>query len=204
MSKPSSDVAFTDTVKRIQEARGSRAAYERMERAGGFETYVTSDLVAWLARIDTAFLATVNREGNPYVQHRGGPKGFLRKVDDRTIGFLDLSGNRQYVTTGNLEDDGRICIIAIDYATRRRVKIWGRARTVDLTPELLRLLAPPGYAGDAEHVVLVTVEAWDRNCPKHIPQKIDAKDVAEALARLEARITELEEENRELRAELNA
>lgn len=199
MSKPSSDVAFTATVKRIQEERGSRAAYARMERGGGFDRDVTDDLVHFLARIDTAFIASVNAEGQPYVQHRGGPKGFLRKVDEHTLGFLDFRGNRQYVTTGNLEDDGRVCILAIDYATRRRVKIWGRARVAPITKELAELLTVPGYPGDGEQVMLVTVEAWDRNCPQHIPQKIDAADVAAALAKLQARIDELEEENLALR-----
>lgn len=197
--RPSSDVAFTETVKRIQQERGSRAAYAKMESAGGFESEVTPELVALLARIDTAFLASVNAEGQPYIQHRGGPRGFLRPLDEHTLGFVDLRGNKQYVTTGNLEEDGRVCILAIDYAKRRRVKIWGTARAVPASPDLVERLAVADYDARAEQVVLVTVSAWDVNCPQHIPQKLDAGEVEAALVSLHARIEELEEENRALR-----
>ena len=200
--RPSSAVAFTDAVKAVQSARGSRSAYARMEEGGGFATGVTDDLLAFLSTIDTAFVASVNAEGQPYVQHRGGPKGFLRGVDGETLGFVDFTGNRQYVTTGNLTEDDRVCILAIDYARRRRVKIWGRARAVPATPELLARLADPSYSARPEQVVLVTVDAWDVNCPKHIPRKIDEAAVERALAAREARIEALEEENRRLRAAL--
>jgi len=169
-----SDVAFSPAVKAIQSARGSRGVYARTD----FESEVTDELVAFLAIVDTAFLASANAEGQPYVQHRGGPRGFIRRVDARTIGLPDFKGNRQYVTTGNLDDNDRVCLIAIDYATRRRVKIWGRARIVE-TPE---------------RALLITVSAWDVNCPKHIPQKIDAGEVEILVEGLRARIAELEAE----------
>lgn len=194
----SSDVAFSPTVKQVQAERGSRPAYARAEQGGGFEQEMTEDLRAFLAQIDTAFLATASADGQPYVQHRGGPKGFIRALDDHTLGFVDFVGNRQYVTTGNLRENHRVCLFLIDYAHRRRVKIWGTARTVPANDQLLTQLAPRGYRMRPEQIMLITVSAWDVNCPQHIPQKIDAADVQAALARLQARIAQLEAENEQL------
>jgi uncharacterized protein len=198
--RSTSDVAFSESVKGIQSARGSRSAYARIEERGGFATEVTRDLVELLAGIDTAFVASVNAGGQPYVQHRGGPRGFIRPLDQQTLAFVDFTGNRQYVTTGNLTDDDRVCVIAIDYSTRQRVKIWGRARAVPATPELLAELSDTSYRARPEQVVLVTVTAWDVNCPQHIPRKIDAAEVELTVASLQARIEALEEENRSLRS----
>lgn len=198
--QPSSDVAFSPTVKAVQSERGSRAAYARVERGGGFETAVTGDLAGFLAEIDTAFLATASADGQPYVQHRGGPRGFIRALDDRTLGFIDFAGNRQYVSTGNLRDNARVCLFLIDYARRRRIKVWGTARTVPASPELLAALALPGYRARVEQVVLITVSAWDVNCPQHIPQKLDAGEVAGLVDGLRARIAELEAELARARA----
>jgi predicted pyridoxine 5'-phosphate oxidase superfamily flavin-nucleotide-binding protein len=199
MKRPSSDVAFSPSVKRVQTERGSRAAYGRVEHRGGFETRVTAELRAFLAEIDTAFLATASADGQPYVQHRGGPKGFIQAIDDGTLAFVDFTGNRQYVSTGNLAENDRVCLFLIDYAHRRRVKVWGRARTESATAALLEQLAVRGYRARAEQVILISVSAWDMNCPQHIPQKLDGADVAHALAGLEARIAELETENRKLK-----
>jgi predicted pyridoxine 5'-phosphate oxidase superfamily flavin-nucleotide-binding protein len=196
--KYSSDVAFSESVKTVQQARGSRAAYAKVERGGGFRTGVTAELREFLRTVDTGFLATASADGQPYVQHRGGPRGFLRGVDDTTIGFVDFAGNRQYVSTGNLAENDRVCLLAFDYATRRRVKIWGTARVVPATPALIAQLGDPSYRARPEQVMLITVDAWDLNCPQHIPQKLDAADVAHAIATLEARIAELEAKNREL------
>lgn len=191
---PSSDVAFSPTVKAVQSERGSRAAYARVERGGGFEEVVTGDLAGFLADIDTAFLATASGDGQPYVQHRGGPRGFIRPLDPHTIGFLDFAGNRQYVSTGNLRDNDRVCLLLVDYARRRRIKVWGTARTVPTTPELLAVLDLPGYRARVEQVILITVSAWDVNCPQHIPQKLDAGEVAGLVDQLRGRIAELEAE----------
>lgn len=201
MKQPSSDVAFSPTVKAVQAERGSRAAYARVERGGGFEVDVSDDLRAFLAEIDTGFLATASADGQPYVQHRGGPRGFIRALDDHTLGFLDFAGNKQYVTTGNLRENQRVCLLLIDYARRRRIKVWGTARTVPATPELVAALAPAGggYRARVEQVLLLTVTAWDVNCPQHIPQKVDAAEVAELVGGLRARVAELEAENRRLR-----
>lgn len=199
MNPPSSNVAFSPAVKQVQSERGSRAAYSRMERDGGFETEVTESLRAFLAQVDTGFLATASAEGQPYIQHRGGPRGFIRALDSHTLGFVDFVGNRQYISTGNLSENNRVCLFLIDYARQRRVKVWGTAQTVPATDELLAQLAPAEYRARPEQVVLITVSAWDVNCPKHLPQKLDAAEVAQALQRLEDRIAELEAENRRLR-----
>ena len=152
---------------------------------------ITDQLRGFLGQIDTAFLATVSADGAPYVQHRGGPKGFIRALDDNTVGFLDLAGNRQYLTVGNLRDNDRVCLFLIDYERRQRVKLWGTARIAELTDDLVAALQA-GRKGRPERAILITVTRWDINCPAHIPQKLNATDVASAIARYEARIAELE------------
>jgi predicted pyridoxine 5'-phosphate oxidase superfamily flavin-nucleotide-binding protein len=201
MQTPSSDIAFTPAVKAVQTRRRSRAAYAELEARGGFRTEVDETLVAFLAGVDTAYLATANAAGQPYAQHRGGPKGFIQALDSRTLAFADFAGNRQYVTTGNLAENDKAFLFLMDYARRRRIKLWGRARTVEDDPELLARLMPQGYRARAEQAIVFTVEAWDANCPQHIPQKLDAADVADALAHLQARVEELERENAVLKGE---
>ncbi len=199
MTRVSSDVAFTATVKAIQSARGSREAYARQEARGGFRTRIDADLIAFLGEVDTAYLATSNADGQPYAQHRGGPRGFIRVVDERTLGFADYAGNRQYISTGNLAENDKAFLFLMDYAHRRRTKLWGRARVVDDDPALAASLMPAGYRARPEQVILFEIEAWDTNCPQHIPQKFDAVDVAGAIDRLEARIAMLEAENATLK-----
>jgi len=199
---PSSDVAFTASVKALQERRGSRKAYRRMEERGGWETRVTPELAAFLGERDSAYLATATSAGQPYIQHRGGPKGFIRVLDDKTLGFADFVGNRQYITTGNLAENDRAFLFLMDYAHRQRIKIWGRARVVENDAELLAKLMPEGYDARPQQAILFTIEAWDVNCPQHIPQKFDAADVAAAVAKLERRVSELEAENARQRESL--
>jgi predicted pyridoxine 5'-phosphate oxidase superfamily flavin-nucleotide-binding protein len=199
---PSSDVAFTASVKALQERRGSRKTYRRIEERGGWETRVTPELAAFLAERDSAYLATANSAGQPYVQHRGGPKGFIRVLDDNTLGFADFVGNRQYITTGNLAENDRAFLFLMDYAHRQRIKIWGRARVVENEAELRAKLMPEGYEARPQQAILFTIEAWDVNCPQHIPQKLDAADVAAAVAKLERRVSELEAENARQRESL--
>jgi uncharacterized protein len=198
--KSASDIAFSEAVKRVQSERGSRDAYARVESTGGFPTEVDDALRAFLADIDTAFLATASKDGQPYVQHRGGPKGFIRAVDERTLAFVDFAGNRQYVSTGNLSENNRVCLFLVDYERRRRVKVWGTARIVSADVDLVAKLADPAYRGRIEQVVLVTMSAWDVNCPRHIPMKLDAGDVAIVVDTLETRIKELERDNEKLRS----
>jgi uncharacterized protein len=190
----SSDVAFTPAVKAIQARKGSRDTYAHVEQNGGWRTEVDANLTAFLAAQDSLFFATASADGQPYIQHRGGPKGFVKVLDKNTLAFADYSGNRQFITQGNLTENPKAHIFLIDYAHRRRVKIWGEARVVEDDPALLRSLMPEGYRARPEQVILFRISAWDTNCPQHIPQKFDAADVAAALAARDARIAELEAE----------
>ncbi|MGC2812687.1 MAG: pyridoxamine 5'-phosphate oxidase family protein [Bradyrhizobium sp.] len=197
MSDPhtySSDVAFTPAVKAVQARKGSRDGFARVEQNGGWRTEVDDNLAAFLADTNSLFFATASADGQPYIQHRGGPKGFVRVLDKNTLAFADYSGNRQYITQGNLSENRKAHIFVMDYAHRRRVKIWGEARVVDDDPAVLQSLMPHGYKARPEQVILFTIVAWDTNCPQHIPLKFDAADVAAALAASDARIAELEAE----------
>ena len=190
----SSDVAFTPAVKEIQTRKGSRKSYAHVEESGGWRTEIDANLAAFLAEANSLFFATASRDGQPYIQHRGGPKGFVKILDKSTLAFADYSGNRQYITQGNLSENRKAHIFLMDYAHRRRVKLWGEARVVDDDPALLQSLMPQGYKARPEQVILFKIAAWDTNCSQHIPQKFDAADVAAALASREARIAELEAE----------
>ena len=192
MANPVSDVAFTPAVKAIQVRRGSRAAYARMEANGGWRAELTPDLARFVAQRDSFYLGTANAAGQPYIQHRGGPRGFLHVLDPRTLAFADFRGNRQYVTAGNLAENDRAFIFLMDYAQRQRVKLWGRARVVDDDPALLARLMPEGYRARPEQAIVFAVEAWDANCPQHIPRLYAEDEVARIVAGLEARIAELE------------
>jgi uncharacterized protein len=197
----SSDVAFTPAVKAVQVRKGSREAYARVEQEGGWRTEIDGNLSAFLAETNSFYLATASGDGQPYIQHRGGPKGFVKVLDKRTIAFADFGGNRQYITQGNLSENPKAHIFVMDYAHRRRVKIWGEARVVEDDSALLTSLMPKGYRARGEQVIVFKIAAWDTNCPQHIPQKFDAADVAVALASRDARIAELETELAKLKAE---
>lgn len=158
------------------------------------------DLADFIAAQTSVFLGTVNAAGQPYIQHRGGPPGFLRVRDGKTIAFADFRGNRQFVTQGNLAENPRAFLFLIDYAHRQRVKIWGEARVVEDDPALLAELMPPDYKSRGEQVIMFRVDTWDANCPQHIPQRFEAADVARMLDERERRIAELESEIARLRA----
>jgi uncharacterized protein len=197
----SSDVAFTPTVKAIQARKGSRDAYAKQETRGGWRTGIDENLAAFLADTNSFYLATATADGQPYIQHRGGPKGFVKILDKSTIAFADYAGNRQYITQGNLSENPRAYIFVMDYAHRRRVKIWGEARVVEDDPALTQSLMPKGYRARPEQVIVFKITAWDTNCPQHIPQKFDAADVAAALAARDERIAALEAELAALKAQ---
>jgi predicted pyridoxine 5'-phosphate oxidase superfamily flavin-nucleotide-binding protein len=190
----SSDVAFSPSVKEVQARKGSRRAYSRMEEGGSWETRITPDLAAFIAAQRSVFLATANLDGQPYMQHRGGPPGFLRVVDEHTLAFADFMGNRQYITLGNLADNPKAQLFLIDYATRRRVKIWGEARVVEGDQDLIATLMPENYRARPEQSIVFTVTAWDSNCPQHIPRRYEEADVKALLAARDLRIEELEAE----------
>jgi uncharacterized protein len=195
----SSDIAFTPTVKEIQSRKGSRRGYARMEEGGSWQTVITPDLAAFIAEQTSIFLATANKDGQPYIQHRGGPAGFLHVLDEKTIAFADFAGNRQYISQGNLAENPKAYLFLIDYAHRRRIKIWGEARVVEGEADFTARLMPEGYKARPEQVMLFTVFAWDSNCPQHIPQRFEAADVAGALAERDDRIKALEAEIERLR-----
>jgi predicted pyridoxine 5'-phosphate oxidase superfamily flavin-nucleotide-binding protein len=196
-----SDVAFTETVKAIQSRKGSRQAYARMEAAGSWEQSITADLKREIESQTSVFIATANAEGQPYIQHRGGPAGFLHVLDEHTIAFVDFAGNRQYITQGNLAENAKAQLFLIDYAHQRRIKVWGTARVLEGDDALARQLMPPGYRARPEQVLVFTVTAWDVNCPQHVPQRLDAADVREAINQRDRRIAALEAEVQRLRGE---
>lgn len=189
-----SDVAFSDTVKAIQARKGSRPAYARMEAGGSWERTITADLKTEIESQTSVFLATANAQGQPYIQHRGGPPGFLQVLDEHTIAFADFAGNRQYISQGNLAENARAQLFLIDYARQRRIKVWGTARVVEGDEALLRRLMPQDYRARPEQAVLFTVTAWDVNCPQHIPQRFEAADVRAAIESRDQRIAALEAE----------
>ena len=198
----SSDVAFTAAVKAIQARKGSREAYARVEQNGGWRTEIDEKLAGFLANANSFYLATVTKDGQPYIQHRGGPKGFIKVLDKSTIAFTDYAGNRQYLTQGNLTENPKAHIFIMDYAHRRRVKIWGEARVIEDDPALTQALMPKGYRAHPEQVIVFKISAWDTNCPQHIPQKFDAADVAAAMAEASAKIEERDARIKALEAEI--
>jgi uncharacterized protein len=193
------DIVFTPAARRAQAERGSARAYEK-RIAAGFPDRVTDDLAAFIAELDTAFLATVSAAGAPYIQHRGGPKGFIKVLDEKTLGLADYAGNRQYITIGNLAGNDRAYLFLLDFARQRRIKLWGRARVVEDDPALLARLSDRGYRARPERAILFTVEAWDVNCSQHITARFSEDEVAQATAPLLKRIASLETENARLRA----
>ena len=199
MTRPVSDIAFTPTVKALQVQHGSRDAYARMEQGRGWQQTVTPDLAAFIAERDSFYLGTANAEGQPYIQHRGGPKGFLKVIDDRTLAFADFRGNKQYITAGALAENDKAFIFLMDYASRSRIKIWGRAHVVEEDAALMAQLVDPQYTGHPERAIVLTVEAWDANCPQHITPRYTEEELGTIVESLRARIMALEAENRALR-----
>jgi predicted pyridoxine 5'-phosphate oxidase superfamily flavin-nucleotide-binding protein len=193
-----SDKAFTPSVKAIQSAKGSRAAYAKMEQSRGWQTTVTPDLVAFLAEMDMFYLGTANADGQPYIQYRGGSPGFLRVIDENTLGFADFGGNRQFITLGNLQDNPNAFIFLMDYVHSRRIKLWGTARVVEDDPALQQKLADPDYPGKVERAIVFHIEAWDVNCPQHIHKRFPQKAIAPLIEQLQSRITLLEQQVRDL------
>ena len=189
-----SDVAFTPTVKAIQTRKGSRANYARMEQGGSWEKQITPDLLAFIAAQTSFYMATVNGEGQPYIQHRGGPAGFLHVLDERTLAFADFAGNRQYISAGNLSENPKTHLFLMDYENRQRIKMWGEARVVEGDTELMARLMPANYKARPEQVIVFTITAWDANCPQHIPVRLDADKVKAALDQRDQRIAALEAE----------
>ena len=202
MKTPISDIAFTPSVKAIQEQMGSRQQYERMEERGGWKNVITPDLADFIADQDSFYLATASAEGRPYIQHRGGAKGFLKVLDDRTLAFADFIGNRQYITLGNLAENTQAFLFLMDYATQTRIKIWGTAEVIEDDPGLLKQLTDSQYKGRPERIIRFHVEAWDANCRQHIPLKYSQEDLESIVQPLRDRLATLEAENEEFKRQL--
>lgn len=187
-----SDIAFTPAVKTIQAEKGSRATYAKVEARHGWQTVVTSELEDFLSQLDMFYLGTANAQGQPYIQYRGGPPGFLKAIDEKTLGFADFGGNRQYITLGNLSENPKASIFLMDYVNRRRVKLWGTARVIEDDRDLLEQLRDPGYSAKVERAILFAIDAWDINCPQHIHQRFPESVVAATVEQLQAKVRELE------------
>ncbi len=192
MTQPISDIAFTPSVKAVQSRLGSRDGYARMEERGGWNNQVTPQLAEFLAQRDSFYLGTATADGQPYIQHRGGPRGFLKVLDDRTLAFADFSGNKQYISMGNLEENNKAALFLMDYPNRTRIKIWGRAEAIEGDAELMRSLTDPGYSAHVQRVFLFHIEAWDVNCRQHIVPRFTEKESSPRILELTHRIEELE------------
>ncbi|KKD37673.1 MAG: pyridoxamine 5'-phosphate oxidase family protein [Limnoraphis robusta] len=192
MPRKFAEIAFTPAVKAIQERYGSREMYNRMEESGPENDTLIPRLVEFIQARDSFYMGTVNENGWPYIQFRGGPIGFLKILDEKTLGFADFEGNCQYLSLGNLSVNDRVFLFLMDYTNRRRLKIWGRATVEYNNPNLLEQLRVPGYEASCERAILIHVEAWDWNCPQHIPIKYSEAQVTEMIAPLQTRIQELE------------
>jgi len=203
MTPNNSDLVFPAAVRRAQAERGSAKAYAR-KIEHGFPNTVPPELAAFLAEQDTAFLATASVEGQPYIQHRGGPKGFIKVVDERTLGFADYRGNKQYITLGNLSENDRAYLFVLDFSRRQRIKFWGRARVIENDDALIAKLFDHGYQARPERVILFTIEAWDQNCSQHITARMTVPEVEGLLGTVQEHIAALQAENARLRAALAA
>jgi predicted pyridoxine 5'-phosphate oxidase superfamily flavin-nucleotide-binding protein len=197
-----SSIVFTPAVQKAQAERGSARAYAARTDEG-FPNTVTPELAKFIADQDTAFLGTVNSDGAPYIQHRGGPKGFIKVVDERTLGFSDYRGNRQYITLANLAENDRAFLFLLDPARQQRIKIWGRARVIEDDVALVTKLFDDGYKARPERAILFTIEAWDANCSSHIVARYTEPQLEEFFSAVRTRISELEAENAKLRAALD-
>ena len=196
-----SDVAFTTSVKREQEKRGSRKGYQKMEERGGWRTIVDNDLRTFIATRESFYLGTVNADGYPYIQHRGGKAGFLKVLDENRLAFADFAGNKQYITLGNLNDNPKAFIFLMDYRNQRRIKVWGHAAYIEDDQTLMDQLIDEDYNARPERAIVFTIEAWDSNCPQHIPQMWSEAEIAPVVNAMNARIEELEAEVSALRAQ---
>ena len=172
-----SDIAFTDAVKKIQKRKGSRDIYANMEQRGSWQDTITKQIADCIAERDSFYMATVSSEGQPYIQHRGGPKGFLKVIDDHTLGFADFVGNRQYISYGNLEENNKVCLFFMDYPNRTRIKLWGTSEVNENDEALIEQLSVSDYKGVVERAFIIHVEAWDRNCPQHIVPRYTKQEI---------------------------
>ena len=198
-----SDIVFTPAVKARQEENGSRAGYAKFENTRGWESRVTPVLAEFIAEQTSMYMATANAQGQPYMQHRGGPKGFLHVLDAQTLAFADYAGNKQYITAGNLDENPKAQLFLMDYANAQRIKIWGEAKVVTGDHDLTARVSSPEYPAKAERVIVFTIKAWDANCHKHIPKLVKVEDVMPAIQARDKKIAVLEARLKELESKLS-
>lgn len=192
--KYTSDIAFTPTIKALQEKYESRASYARMETLGSWPSEVNSDLEIFLSNIDSFYLGTASIHGQPYIQHRGGPKGFLKVLDNKRLAFADFKGNKQFISTGNLSDNNQAFIFLMDYPNRARIKLWGTAEMIYDDIEFIHSLNDQSYKAKPERAIIFTITAWDINCPQHIKPRYTEKEIQNRIKPLESKIVELEKQ----------
>lgn len=197
-----SDIAFTPAVKAVQARLGSRHHYAHMEEREGWSDAVTPELADFLRERDSFYFATASATGRPYIQHRGGPKGFLQVLDDHTLAFADYKGNRQYISLGNLSENSQAFVFLMDYSAQTRIKIWGTAEVIENDPVLLGRLTDSRYKGKPERIIRFHIEAWDVNCRQHIPRKYSQEDLESLVQPLRERVTALETENAGLKRQM--
>jgi len=198
IKKYTSDIAFSPNVKKVQEENGSRISYSKMEQGISWQSSVDQRLSNFIEQRDSLYFGTANSDGQPYIQHRGGPKGFLKVLDDKTLAFADYSGNMQYITVGTLKENNKAYIFLMDYPNRTRMKIWGTAKVVENDTELLSRLHSPDYKAKPERAIVFTIEAWDVNCPQHIQQRFTREELKPEFDKLQNRIIELESQLKEV------
>jgi uncharacterized protein len=194
MPRKFGEIAFTPLVKKAQEQRGSRLTYEKYIQNGAANDTITPEIEEFIVQLDGFYLGTVSSSGYPYIQFRGGTPGFLKVLDEKTLGFPDFKGNVQYITVGNLSGDDKAFLFLMDYRHRKRLKVWGRAEYIEGDATLLEKLRLPNYPAEVERAILFHVEAFSWNCPQHIPIRYSEQEVAEMLNPLQTRIAELEQQ----------
>ncbi|MCU1275635.1 MAG: pyridoxamine 5-phosphate oxidase-related, FMN-binding [Bryobacterales bacterium] len=197
-------LVFTPVIKALQERYGSRGQYAKLAAAGVSRDRLGPQESAFIAERDSFYIASVGETGWAYVQHRGGPKGFLKVIDESTIAFADFRGNKQYISTGNLMKDDRVALIMVDYPGQARLKILGHAEIFEgaQAREWIERVREPGYKASIERGFVVRVDAFDWNCRQHITPRFTAEQIREALAPVERRVEDLEQENKRLREAL--
>ena len=200
MQTGTAEIVFPPSACAAQTQRGTREAMRHFTDRHGFPREVNETFIQFLSRLNSFYIATATAEGLPYIQHRGGPRGFLRVLGPTTIGFADFRGNRQYITVGRLGENSACCLIMTDYARQARVKLWGRARIEEKDKALLKQLTDPSYPARVERAIIIEIDAWSENCRQHIPRRFDADEVIAAIEDLSKRIQSLESENQTLRA----
>lgn len=189
-----SEVAFSPTVREVQTRKGSRDRYAKVDESGSWTGSLNPQMIDFISKQRSFFISSVSADGQPYIQHRGGPPGFLKALNHNTLAFADFRGNQQFITQGNLEDNSKSFIFLMDYETRQRLKLWGNARVIEDDKTLVSSLMPDDYEAQSEQAIIFEISLWNMNCRQHIPQRYEAADVTAALETQDQRIAELEAE----------